>query len=201
MCRKLWVIPWARRRSRFASGIFRRSCRPCGRRPELRKSRWHGGVNDVREYFRQSSRLVHILTAMKFHRTLITSLIAACVLTGAAFAAEASPAGTWKWTVQGRQGGQGFEQMLTLDFKDGTLSGVMKGRQAAQFTVPDTAISDAAFKTGEIKFSVSREFQGQKFTTKYEGKLEGDTIKGTFERPGFNGGAPSKGEWDAKRAK
>jgi hypothetical protein len=138
---------------------------------------------------------------MKLHRKLIASFIAACVLTVAAFAAEASPAGVWKWTVQGRQGGQGFEQQLTLDYKDGKLSGIMKGRQGGQFTVPDTAITDASFKNGDIKFVVSREYQGQTFTTKYEGKLEGDSIKGTFERPGFNGGAPTKSEWDAKRQK
>ena len=138
---------------------------------------------------------------MKFHRTLISSFIATCVLTVAAFAAEASPAGVWKWTVQGRQGGQGFEQKLTLDYKDAKLTGVMQGRQGGQFTVPDTEISDASFKNGDIRFTVTREFNGQKFSTKYEGKLEGDSIKGTFERPGFNGGAPTKGEWDAKRQK
>ena len=138
---------------------------------------------------------------MKLHSKLVASFLAACVLAVAAFAAEASPAGVWKWTVQGRQGGQGFEQQLTLDYKDGKLTGVMKGRQGGQFTVPDTAISDASFKNGEVKFSVTREFNSQSFTTKYEGKLAGDSIKGTFERPGFNGGAPTKGDWDAKRQK
>jgi hypothetical protein len=138
---------------------------------------------------------------MKLHRKLIASFIAACVLTVAAFAAEASPAGNWKWTVQGRQGGQGFEQQLTLDYKDGKLSGVMKGRKTEQFTIPDTPITDASYKNGDIKFTITREFNGQTFTTKYEGKVEGDTIKGTFERPGFNGGEATRSPWDAKRQK
>ena len=32
-------------------------------------------------------------------------------------------------------------------------------------------------------------------------KLEGDTIKGSSEFPGFNGGEPTKRDWEAKRAK
>ena len=125
-------------------------------------------------------------------------LLLACVLTTAACAAEASPAGVWKWTVQGRQG-QGFEQTVNLDYKNGTLSGIMPGREMGQFSVPDTPISEASFKDGVVKFSVTRELNGQKFTTRYEGKLEADTITGTFERSGANNKAPSRTEWIARR--
>src|SRR5262249_21946094 len=114
--------------------------------------------------------------------------------------AEASPTGVWKWTVQGRQG-QGFEQTLKLEYSGGKLTGTMMGRQGSQFSVPDAPIKDASFNSGEIKFSVTRELSGREFTTKYEGKLEGDSIKGTFVRPGFNGGDPVKSDWDAKRQK
>ena len=138
---------------------------------------------------------------MKTSFQLLSLLFALCV-SATAYAAEASPAGTWKWSVQGRQGGgQGFEQSLTLDHKDGKLTGTMVGRQGGQFSVPDTKITDASFKDGVIKFTVTREFNDRSFTTKYEGKLEGDTIKGTFERPGFNGGEAVKAEWVAKRQK
>lgn len=129
---------------------------------------------------------------------LVAALAAAFCITLSAFAAEASPAGMWKWTVQGRQSGQGFEQALTLDYKDGKLTGTLLGRDAGRYSVPDTPISEASIKDGVVKFSVSREFNGRTFTTKYEGKLEGDTIKGTYERPGFNGGA-QKEEWIAQR--
>jgi hypothetical protein len=136
---------------------------------------------------------------MNSYRKWIGSFLTACVLTTAAFAAEASPAGVWKWTVQGRQGGQGFEQTVKLDYKDGKLTGIMPGRDAGQFSVPDTPIADSSFKDGQIKFSVTRELNGQKFTTKYEGKLEGDTITGTFERSAMSAKGPSKSEWHARR--
>ena len=51
--------------------------------------------------------------AMKSYLPRFGSILAAVVLTASAWAAEASPSGLWKWTVQGRQGGQGFEQTLT----------------------------------------------------------------------------------------
>jgi hypothetical protein len=53
--------------------------------------------------------------------------------------------------------------------------------------------------TDEVTFTVNREFNNQKFTIKYKGKVEGDTIKGKteFER---NGEAQSR-DWEAKRAK
>lgn len=128
------------------------------------------------------------------------ALMAALFVTVAAFAADASPAGTWKWTVQGRQGGQGFEQTLKLDYKDGKLTGTVLGAQRGNFNIPDTDISDASFKDGVVKFSVSREFNGNKFTSKYEGKLEGDTITGKSETPGRDGQSTSR-EWVAKRQK
>jgi hypothetical protein len=138
-------------------------------------------------------------TPMNFSRQWISPFLFVCVLASAVFAAEASPAGVWKWTVQGRQGGSGFEQTVKLDYKNGTLTGIMPGRGTGQYSVPDTPISEASFKDGEVKFTVTREFNGQKFSTKYAGKLEGNTIKGTFEREGFRGKAPSKSEWIATR--
>ena len=134
---------------------------------------------------------------MNSRRKWIGALITACVLSVSVFAAESSPAGVWKWTVQGRQG-QGFEQTVKLDYKDGKLTGIMPGRDAGRFSVPDTPISDASFKDGQIKFAVTRELNGQKFTTTYEGKVVGDTITGTFDRAS-NAKGPSKSEWIAKR--
>lgn len=70
--------------------------------------------------------------------------------------------------------------------------------QRDQFQVPDTAIDNATFKDGVVAFTATREFNGNKFVSKYEGKLAGDTIKGTSERPGRGGGA-TKRDWLAKR--
>jgi hypothetical protein len=136
---------------------------------------------------------------MNSRRKWIGSILAITVLTAVAFAAEASPAGIWKWTVQGRQGGQGFDQTVRLNYAAGKLTGIMPGRDAGQFSVPDTPITDASFREGVIKFAITRELNGQKFTTTYEGKLEGDAIVGTFSRGGMNGKVPSKSEWNARR--
>jgi hypothetical protein len=64
----------------------------------------------------------------------------------------------------------------------------------------ETPISNASSKDDQIAFSVVREFQGNKFETKYDGKLDGDTIKGTVERSGRDGQV-TKSEWTATRAK
>lgn len=135
---------------------------------------------------------------MNSHRKWIGAIVAFCLLSAAAFAAEASPTGVWKWKVQGRQGGQGFDQTIRLNYEDGKLTGIMPGRDAGQFSVPDTPISEASFKDGVVKFAITREINGQKFTVTYEGKLEGDNITGTFQRGGTNT-APTKSEWKAHR--
>ena len=137
---------------------------------------------------------------MKSYLKILAAFCAASVLTVAAFAADASPAGTWKWTAQGRGGGPGYEVTLKLDLKDGQLTGMVAGMQGQQGAIPDVAIGDASFKDGTVAFSVTREFNGNKRTTKYEGKLEGDTIKGSSERPNRDGGM-QKSDWIATRAK
>jgi hypothetical protein len=133
-------------------------------------------------------------------RTLLAVFVAGC-LTAASHAAEGAPDGIWKWTVQGRTGAQGAEQMLKLELRDGKLSGTLKGVHSGQFQVPDTPISDSSFRNGVVQFAVTRELNGNKFTTKYEGRLEGDRIRGTFERPAVGGGEPLKREWVAQRVK
>ena len=80
---------------------------------------------------------------MKSILKFVAVVVAALGLVAAAFAAEVSPTGTWKWTVQGRQGGQGFDQTLKLTYQDGKLSGTMLGTQGGQFQIPDTEIADA----------------------------------------------------------
>ena len=63
----------------------------------------------------------------------------------------------------------------------------------------ETKIEDATFKDGEVNFSVTRERNGQKFVTKYKGKVDGDTIKGTAETE--RDGQTRSREWEAKREK
>lgn len=124
---------------------------------------------------------------------------AAIVLTAAAFAAEASPAGTWKWSVNGRNG-QTFEQSAKLDYKDGHLTGSILPMTTSWGESPAIEISDASFTGGVVKFTVTREFNGRTFTSKYEGKLDGDKIDGEVERPGRDGDV-RKNDWHATRVK
>ena len=139
---------------------------------------------------------------MKLPRTLFAAFVAACVVTGAALAAETtSPTGTWKWTQPGRDGGQSFERKIQLDHKDGKLTGKMLAGESVMGPMAEAPIKDGTFKDGAVAFAVTREFNGTSFTIKYEGKLAGDTITGTSEFPGFNGGEATKREWVAARVK
>lgn len=137
---------------------------------------------------------------MKSRTRSVAAFFAACFLAAAVFAAD--PSGTWKWTMQGRGGGGGGtprESTLTLAMKDGKLTGKLTtpGRGGDPMS---TEISNAAVKGDVVSFTVEREFNGNKFVTKYSGKLAGDTITGEAESPGRDG-QTMKREWSAKRAK
>ena len=119
--------------------------------------------------------------------------VAAFVISSAALAADASPAGNWKWTTQGRNGTQ--EVTAKFEVKEGKLTGTMASSRG------ETPITQGTFKDGAIAFGVEFAFNEMKFVIKDAGKLEGDTIKGTVERPGRDGGAPTKTEWTATRVK
>jgi len=105
---------------------------------------------------------------------------------------KADPTGTWKWSVTFNNQTRDVTLKLKLDGEK--LTGTMSGRNNTE-----TAINDATFKDGTVAFSVTRERNGQKFTTKYNGKLDGDTIKGKAESE-RNGQAQSR-DWEAKRDK
>ncbi len=121
-------------------------------------------------------------------------------MTVAALAADASPAGTWKFTQAGRGGNPSTERTLILDLKGGALTGTLKGATMGQFEIPDAAIADGAFKDGTVSFTITTEFNGNKRTAKYSAKLEGDTLTGSIEAPGRDGAA-QKRDWKATRAK
>lgn len=141
---------------------------------------------------------------MKTPPRLFAAFAAVCLLTSAAFAAD--PSGTWKWTTPGRGGAGGGgaapaprESTLVLAMKDGNLTGKLTtpGRGGDPMS---TEISGASIKDDTVTFSVEREFNGNKFSTKYTGKIAGDTITGTSEGPGRDGQTSSR-DWIAKRAK
>jgi hypothetical protein len=105
---------------------------------------------------------------------------------------KSDPTGKWTWKVM-RQG-QEREMTLKLKREGDKLTGSMPGRGGQE-----VQIEDGTYKDGKISFTVTRERNGQKFTTKYTGTVSDDTIKGKteFER---NGETQSR-DWEAKRAK
>lgn len=124
---------------------------------------------------------------MKSLRALCSFLALAVATTALA----ADPTGTWKWSVQTPNGN--IETTLKLESKDGKLAGAYSN----QFG--DASIGNASFKDDILAFEVVRDFGGNSFVIKYRGKVEGDTIKGTLEAPGPDGGEPMKLDWNATR--
>src|SRR3954463_13910756 len=121
----------------------------------------------------------------------IIRVISLFLALGVAAALAADPTGTWRWTTHSPNGD--IETKLKLEAKDGKLSGAYSN----QFG--DTAISSASLEDDVISFDVVRDLGGKKYVVKYHGKIEGDTIRGTIEAPGHDGGEAVKLDWNAKR--
>ena len=110
---------------------------------------------------------------------------------------KADATGTWTWTMQ-RPGGGGGERTMTLKLKiegdkvTGTLTSPGRNGETR-----DTEIADGKVNGDQVSFTVTREFNGNKMTQKYNGTVSADSIKGKieFER---DGQAQSR-DWEAKR--
>jgi hypothetical protein len=118
-------------------------------------------------------------------------LVIVALLCVAAPALAADPTGTWKWSVE--RNGQTIETTLKLKLEDKKLTGTISGRNNTE-----TAIEDGKVDGDDVSFTVTREFNGNKFVQKYNGKLSGDTIKGKveFERQGEK----MTRDWEAKKS-
>ncbi len=123
----------------------------------------------------------------------VALLLALSAFTTTAWAADkADPTGTWKWSFTANN--QTRETTLKLKLEGDKLTGSIVRRNNEE-----TPIADATFKDNEVAFSITRERNGQKFTTKYKGKLDGDTIKGKSESE--RDGKTNSRDWEAKREK
>ena len=98
--------------------------------------------------------------------------------------------GTWKSSFT-NQNSQVRESTFKLKVEGDKLTGTVSGRNN------DTAIEEGKVKGDEISFQVTREMNGNKVTTKYTGKVSGDTIKGKTESQ--RDGQSQKREWVAKK--
>ena len=113
-------------------------------------------------------------------------------LAAAASLFAADPTGTWQWATHSPNGD--IATTLKLESKDGKLTGAYSN----QFG--DATISNVSFHDDVLAFEVVRDLGGAKFVVKYHGKLDGDTIKGSLEAPGPDGGSSMKLDWNARRA-
>jgi hypothetical protein len=127
---------------------------------------------------------------MKFVLCMVLGLVT-LGLAGTALGAD-DPSGTWKWEI--KRGDRTIPVTLMLKLEGDKLTGHMPGQNN---TV--TPIEEASFKDGAIAFSVTRERNGVKRTTKYTGKLSGDTITGESEGPDRDGKV-TKNKWEAKKS-
>jgi hypothetical protein len=109
---------------------------------------------------------------------------------------KTDPTGTWTWSTLGRNGSPDRKSTLKLKLEGDKVTGTLSapGRDGQIIVV---AVSQGKLKGDEISFEVSREFQGNKFTAKYNGKISGDSIKGKLETE-RNGQTQSR-NWEAKR--
>lgn len=107
-------------------------------------------------------------------------------------AASPTVAGTWTYTLD-------VSLDTSVDFtaelkQDGEkVTGTVKVQEVV------TVIEKGRFKDGQLTFEIPREYGGVKFTSRYQGKVTGDLIKGKIA----SGIAPAERtyEWHAKRAK
>ncbi|HZR17714.1 MAG TPA: hypothetical protein VFE51_10340 [Verrucomicrobiae bacterium] len=142
---------------------------------------------------------------MNFKKNMFASLSTAAlsVVFALGFLAEAKAqdksadaSGTWTWTVPGRQGRPDRKMTAKLKVDGDKVTGkiTQPGRDGQEI---ENEIKDGKIKGDEISFSVTREFNGNSMTTKYNGKVSADAIKGKmeFER----NGEPVKRDWEAKR--
>jgi hypothetical protein len=98
--------------------------------------------------------------------------------------------GTWKSSFT-NQNSQVRESVFKLKVEGDKLTGTVSARTNT------TAIAEGKVKGDEISFQVTREFNGNKVTTKYTGKVSGDTIKGKAESE--RDGQPTTRDWVAKK--
>lgn len=110
----------------------------------------------------------------------------------AAPATNAVVAGTWTYTLE-------VSLDTSVDFvaelkQDGErVTGTVTAREVM------ATVEKGQFKNGQLTFEIPREYGGVKFTSRYQGQLAGDRLKGKI----VTGTGPLERtyEWSAQRAK
>jgi hypothetical protein len=155
------------------------------------------------------------LTTMKstqsFHSMTLAVTLAVAGWTVSANAADdqsaINPTGTWKVSFDKQTNSPTLKLKLAGDKLTGTMS-----RQAG-YKVEQTPIQDGKLKGDEISFAthvfalsyVNNVLQppdtNKMMHSKFQGKISGDTIKGTVERESTTTGTVRTLDWEAKRVR
>lgn len=105
---------------------------------------------------------------------------------------QANVSGTWKYALTVRNG-QTFEPTLKLKQEKDVVTGIIV------FNENEAPITEGKVKGDEVTLKIVRERDGQTFTSKYQGKVEGNSIKGKIDSDW--GGQERSYEWNAKRTR
>lgn len=131
---------------------------------------------------------------MKSFRILTVAIIAIFVTALNAFAGD--PTGTWTFKAEGKE--RSLESTLTLKWENDQLTGTMDSRAGK------AEIRNAKFVDDQLSFTVERtigkRLRKKTFIVNYEGKLEGDAIRGTLQMTGRDK-QPVSLSWEAQRVK
>lgn len=104
----------------------------------------------------------------------------------------AHAAGTWHWSFDSSAiGGWPNELVLTQEFQE------LKGQ--AEIQGWQTRVREAALVGNRLRFRLRYNFEGQNVAMRFQGHVEGDTIRGSVEVRG--GPWDGRHEWSAKRMK
>jgi hypothetical protein len=86
----------------------------------------------------------------------------------------ANVAGTWKFKIPMKDG-SAFEPTLKLSQTGSAVTGTYTGEQG------DTPITQALVLANELTLTVTRKKDNKSYVLRYQGKVEGDAIKGTVD--------------------
>jgi len=127
---------------------------------------------------------------------ILAGAVLACSMLVQVHAADTKvdPSGKYVWTQQGRNGDR--TNTLTLKLENDKLTGKVESPGRGGGDPITTEIKDGKINGSEISFTVTREFNGNSFSTKYSGKLADGVIKGKMESE--RGGQTQSRDWEAK---
>jgi len=136
---------------------------------------------------------------MNAQRITFTTLLTALLTVTTVLAAKDPVKGTWRWTLPAGTGNPNTERTLTLLPKEQALLGKIWHHACPQGPIPDQTIRHAFYQDGSIGFIVHARYGEKPVALRYQGRIQGDTIRGTIERSGIDGGAPVRVAWVATR--